>query len=637
MENSMDMIKVSYGVLLTEEEQYLLEHSFIDEERAKELKSKIKTCSIREFIYPEDYPNNPKLNLSEREQKVQQALKLIYELNGKETPLYHKFSTFRQDTNPLIIDTTIVRERNNGDKEAKSAASYGPMDNKVVFEKVDDLNFLVLVLSHELKHAEQNDEAAYHQEERMMNASFFGIPIENAYAWHQLEFLSEAQAFETGARAYYEIFGHTDDTKMTGVKTYEEILKKHANDVSHRGDKKIEEEAISAILDRVYGSPYKDLYDMRAPIGENDPGLDCIPEVFHLPQSLMKKLQEAPRRARRFRGKLLQAKKNNHLDEYIRLLHDGVDEKMPKDYEEVLGYILENASPAQIHDILTLKRTDSQYVFNIEKVRDLFKGCGIQQIISPAALKYLVEATRDGEKIATSENIANILSFKTKIPEDFKKSVAILSDDEGRLPLIEKDLRASFDNTRNVFLGHFGPYDEDWIKMLPLLPQILKLTGRDGKVLVREEQFAKALDIWVRDISRGKNCKEEIKLLFDAIKDEKGNLPLSRKTFDTKEGKNILLESLIQAHSDYAEQLPILMSLKDKYGKPIISQENIDRFPENSPLTSSVKSHKKSGNNTGKSGLIQMLSKSADKRSLSNKKQPPLSILKGQNTPQAGG
>ena len=249
----------------------------------------------------------------------------------------------------------------------------------------------------------------------------------------------------------------------------------------------------------------------------------------------------------------------------------------------------------------------------------------------------MVEATRDGEKIATSENIADILSYKTMIPEDFKKSIALISDAKGRLPIIEKDLNGSSDNTMNALLGHFGPYNEEWDKMLQLLPKILKLTGLDGKVLVREEQFAKALSMWVRDISRGKDCKEEIKLLFDAIKDEKGNLPLSRKTFDTKEGKNILLESLIQAHSDSAEQLPILMSLKDKYGKPIISQENIDRFPENSPLTSSVKSHKKSGNNTGKSGLIQMLSKSADKRSLSNKKQPPLSILKGQNTPQAGG
>ena len=125
---------------------------------------------------------------------------------------------------------------------------------------------------------------------------------------------------------------------------------------------------------------------MRAPIGENDPGLECIPEVFHLPQSLMKKLQEAPRRARRFPGKLLQAKKNNRLDEYIRLLHDGVDEKMPKDYKKVLGYILEKASPKQIQDILTLKRTDSQYVFNMEKIRELFKRYGVQKIISPDAL-----------------------------------------------------------------------------------------------------------------------------------------------------------------------------------------------------------------------------------------------------------
>ena len=86
----------------------------------------------------------------------------------------------------------------------------------------------------------------------MMNATFFEIPIENAYAWHQFEFLSEAQAYATNARAYYEIFGHTDDTRMTGVKTYEEILKKHTDAAGHRDDKKIEEEVMSAILDRLW-------------------------------------------------------------------------------------------------------------------------------------------------------------------------------------------------------------------------------------------------------------------------------------------------------------------------------------------------------------------------------------------------
>ena len=55
-----------------------------------------------------------------------------------------------------------------------------------------------------------------------------------------------------------------------------------------------------------------------------------------------------------------------------------------------------------------------------------------------------------------------------------------------------------------------------------------------------------------------------------------------------------MLESLIQANPASAEQLPILMSLKDKDGKPIISKENIDKFPQNNPLTPVVKAYAKS-------------------------------------------
>lgn len=575
MANSMDIIKVNFGVSLTPEEQKLISNPFSittteDQKRIEELKNKMKTCSVPEFIYPERYPENEPLKLSESEKRVQEALRKVYEMNEKDPPLYKKFPTFRLNTNPLMVDITTLGNTGNG------SAAYDQKDNKITFKEVDRPDFLILTLVHELKHAEQCDEESYLKTKKAYDTAMamaFGSnnPMENAYEWHQLQFLSEAQAYETNARAYYEIFGCPDNADNS-VKIYAEIAKKYTDSNGHKDDAKIEEEAISEFLDILYDSPYKDSYDMIAPIGEKDTGLDHIPEVFHLPESIMKKLKEAPKLARSLSGKLFQAKRNNHIDDYVQLLQEVIKQKedMPVD----LGYVLENASPKQLNEVLLLKKEDGKYLFETEKIRDKFPDIHIN--LSPETLKYLIGAVRNKEKIITPRNIGSMLGGKVAYsPDSFDNILSSLVDDKGRLPITEKDLITEGFGGRplNGLLQQLRPRKEEEVAtIVQMLPKILKLKGSDDKPLVSEKQLAEKLGDWLG------YAPQNIEAVFNSIKDEKGNLPFSRKTFDTKEGKNILLESLIQTNSDSAEQLPILMSLKDKYGKPIINQENIDNL-----------------------------------------------------------
>lgn len=149
------------------------------------------------------------------------------------------------------------------------------------------------------------------------------------------------------------------------------------------------------------------------------------------------------------------------------------------------------------------------------------------------------------------------------------------------------------------------------MKKIPDEMAKLKESGAEG-----EKQFIKKL------ISRMSSMKttKNLQAFFDVMKDEKGRLPFSREVFEDQDKCNLLLERfaseldgiaefryqyerLLRAHdenlmralacavnSEYCYgAIPILMSLKDKDGKPIISQENIDKFSEKSLLAKDVK------------------------------------------------
>ena len=629
--NPMDIIKVSFGVSLTPEEQKLVSNPFgivsdEDQKRVEELKSKVRVCSILEFIYPERYPNNKPLNLSESEKKVQEALRKIYELNDKDPPLYRKFPTFRLDNDPLMIDITTLG--NTG----KGAAAYNQKNNKITFKKADKLDFLFLTLVHELKHAEQCNKQLYLWTQKVYSAAMemaFGNnhPMENAYVWHQLQFLSEAQAFFTNARAYYEVFGCPKDADNS-VKIYAKIARKHTDSLGHRDDAKIEKEAIEAFLDILYDSPYKDTYDMIAPIGEKDKGLDHIPEVFHLPESLMKKLREAPRVARSLNGKLFQARRNDHIDEYIKLLLEGIKKK--EDIQLDLEFVLGHATPKQLQKVLSLKKGDGKYLLETEKIRDKFININRQLDLSLESLKYLLSARRDEEKIITPQNIGLMLAVKAGyLPDSFNDTVSVLMDAKGHLPLTEKDVITEGLEGRilNNLLYHLSPISEKRLAIaVQMLPEILKLKGKDGNPLVADKQLIERLGGWFSCVP------QNMEVLFNSIKDEKGNLPFSRQSFETEEGKNILLESLVtQTNPESIKQLPLLMSLKDKDGQPIISQENIEQFPKNNKLYSVVKAYERPKENVP-SKLKSCFQRPSDRLEMRNPNlKPPLR----RKTPQA--
>ena len=181
MANSMDKIVVKYGVSVVDGEDF--------KEREKKLR-RAKTVSITDFfkVSPDE--------LTETERKVQNALKLIYELNEKDPPLFQKFPDFRSDERPLTINLTSAEK----DQENVWAA-FIPVDNSIIFQRAQDPVSLISTLAHELKHAEQCDEEVYKK--------VFGW--QDSYELQQLNFLQEAQAYAFGGRVSYEIYGKAED------------------------------------------------------------------------------------------------------------------------------------------------------------------------------------------------------------------------------------------------------------------------------------------------------------------------------------------------------------------------------------------------------------------------------------------
>ena len=81
--NSMDCILVNYGVSLSNEERSAIRYGS-DEEKIKALKDKIKTCTVPEFLAIDSK------NLTDTEQKIQTALRTIYEINGRQKRYYFR-------------------------------------------------------------------------------------------------------------------------------------------------------------------------------------------------------------------------------------------------------------------------------------------------------------------------------------------------------------------------------------------------------------------------------------------------------------------------------------------------------------------------------------------------------------------
>ena len=626
----MDGILVRYGVSLNREQQKMVATGgrFGTEEKKKaiaELQAQIKTVTIPEFLVVD-----PK-ELSATEQKIQKALRLVYELNGKDPPLYRKFPTFRSEEKPLTIDITTVG--NNG-RDCAAAFEYSA--NKIIFENTDTQNLLVLTLAHELKHAEQCDEERY----LLCRRSAEGLRMDNAYAFHQSEFMDEARAYLAGARAYYEIFGNTDEPHFSEVQVYEEVLKKYENSLDPQ---RLEEEAIKAILNRELLTGrrfkvYKDRYDLRAPIGEQDKGLDHIPEVFHLSQELLVEFQKVPREARSLNGKLLQAQKNGHMDEYIRLLYVGIEENQ-ENLPVSFRYICSKGSLEQVKEMANLKAGDGQYFFKSSLIGASFAA--VQKNMSREVSQYLLSLQRDDMPVIDASKIIEVIRQNTSV-KDLNQVISNLQDDQGLLPITGKD--CSDKNERN-FLFSFSRTDisdKNFTEAIQMLPIILKLKGKDGKPLVSEAQLCQYVCAWTRSITDPKDLKN----LFQVLADENGNLPFSRGAFDIRNsefeyqnGQSKLLNCL-DLYTEGKKQsscakIPLLMGLKDKDGLPVISQENIDRILESSLLKSVVCAYAKP-KESQLSKLPQFFKEGTEQKSTRAADQDVCMALKMKAPPQAG-
>ncbi len=150
MANALDIIKVKYGQKTGEE----------------------KTISYLEFLNVEE------AYLSEKEKKVQEAMKKLHHLNENNPPLLNTFPNWRPDK-PLCIDTigTLGRFFNAG---------FVGTWNVIRFNEEAFKENLFLVLTHELKHAEDCTKERFDLE--------LGYRIDDGLAYHQLGVLLEARA-----------------------------------------------------------------------------------------------------------------------------------------------------------------------------------------------------------------------------------------------------------------------------------------------------------------------------------------------------------------------------------------------------------------------------------------------------------
>ena len=396
--NSMDCILVNYGVSFSEEERSAIRYGS-DEEKIKALKDKIKTCTVPEFLAIDSK------NLTDTEQKIQTALRTIYEINGREPPLYEEFPTFRSDIHPLTIDITTAGLPSN------CSACYHPMDNVIEFVEIDNPNSLIRSIAHELKHAE-NETEEVHKLKKSLKGN-------NNYGLHQLRLLDEASAYAFDHLVAYEA------GDFSGYNAYKHWHDLYAKEGWTWDEKEVREMEIRSQLAWLYNSSYKDDYDSAYPIGYNDIGLDHIPEIFRISdESTLKMLKETPRNARTSENRLKQAQKNDDFNLYFETVRDDLSEGKQIYFDRV--YFLTHCSEAQKKEILDLKTKDGKgYEFPELK---------LEQLMKERLKKLLSFASRQIEnaeiKKECKEKVEELKSEKKK-------------DKKGRSDTLKKLLKAS--------------------------------------------------------------------------------------------------------------------------------------------------------------------------------------------------
>lgn len=522
---------------------------------------------IRDFIYPEK-----PLNLTETEHKIQEATRLVYELNEKDPPLYKNFNN-RNPKKPLTINCSDAESVRNAN------AYYHPAKNEVCF--VSKYGDLTLSLVHELKHAEQNGNEEL-------------LQIENGHdnkAKKENWLMNEVDSFYTEIVACAEL-GQGEPVFGNLLKLYQNPPPELLNEKGQKDIPKIKQHIMAEIF-RTISSPfgersYLKQTELYFPVLDSDEGLKKMPKHYGLTDEFLSILNEVPKEAQTNAGKIHQHYVN-HRENQIPELHIPREDRASALND--LFYRLSQKDIPELHSLMTLQDTDGKPFFDEESK----------------------------------------LSVISKAPEygkvHFQLVHQFFQDDQQRLPFTQKDFITEKGNRLLQGLDLDTPTGR--VNVTQVLPEMLEMKGSDGQPLIREKDLIDRLPLW----SVQMRTPENLQTLLDGMKDEKGNLPLTREVFDIRDAKdksanggNCLLTRLLSEYQSSAETqkmikalgdsmrdqfeqtldnltsleyclraIPILMSLKDKDRKPIISQENIDKFPEHNPLTSAVKAYKRTG------------------------------------------
>ena len=531
MTNSMDAIKVRYS-------------------GSKEL------ISIRDF-----FKKGPE-ELTSAEQNIQHALREVYKLNDKNPRLYTDLPT-HDPKKPLVMNCLTAHYL------SKCSAYYTTGTNEVCF--ISKIGDLIATIAHELKHAEQHADPEIQQ---ICNGS------DNRKKQEDM-LMREAEAFFVGAYAYAQTGQNREETPV-GFQYYLDVQKKCVRPDGTHDIAKMKQEFMTLMVISLaeHQPPYPIQREMRYPVTDKDVGLQHIPKHYKLDDSFLTVLKRIPREAKTDVGKIRQCIANNRQDLVVPIIKKIVANGRTKssilsEFMDVslIGYDRQMV----VHELLQLKGNDlGRPLFDKDVITDVLCNSiekGKQDFVDDLKL---FQSEIDPDAFATASN--KYFSFTS---EDF---------DGGR-----KLLRA------------LGPCSLEQKK--EMVPFLVGFKGNNNAPLIE----SRALVEYLSDLCARKQDPKDVETLFNSLKDKQGRLPVAHEDFvfgwndPSKEGDNIILHKIVSMLNSsacipsiyeknkeyYLKILPVLISLKDKDGKAIISQDDIANFPQDNPLASAIKAYKK--------------------------------------------
>ena len=421
--NTMDVIFVDY--LLPGEQEETTPHH----------------VTIKEFLaLPQD-------QLTEQNQKVQKVLGQLYQLNDREPPLYHSFP--KREAGPLVIDCTPCPQF--------FTASYNQDGNFIVIEEsaleLTELSLLG-VFAHELKHAEQFSEETY--------KIYKNTEKDDGLAYHQLEYLAEAQAYAFDGYVEYLVGLNSSDGnslldvgssfELPMIKEYLPILERHTKDKSVDNFSDIEYEIMEKILPILYYTQYRRNYDSTNPISNEDKGLteDDISNSFHFknPREAFLLLEDMPRKAMTPTEKI-------SID--IRMTIDEEDCIV----EDLVDYIIEkdDISSDELLNIIKTEFTrypEDGFERRIQKNKDV--------------LKFFLSFRMDGKPLMQEKDILDLLDgarasgrkdVEEAIQEYQKECLTMTPQDKYTQSIADRIHRFIEDYDNMFFLGFRTVSDSD--------------------------------------------------------------------------------------------------------------------------------------------------------------------------------